>query len=109
MSSYCVVLVTAKNKTEARKIARGLLQEQLIACANIIDGVESLFTWKGRVTKSSEALLVMKTRLKIFKQVEACVKRLHSYQTPEIIALPVGQGSGEYFQWMDDVLIKEAK
>ncbi len=99
-SSYIIVLVTAKDKIEASKIARGLLEAKLIACANIMDGVQSLFWWEGKIDFSSEALLVIKTKKTLFKKVCSQVKSLHSYQTPEIIALPIIDGSKEYLRWI---------
>ena len=106
MSRYIVIFVTAKNKAEAKKIANGLLKDRLIACANIIAGVESLFCWQGKLDQSSEVLMVIKTQQKLFKKVVSKVKLLHSYQTPEIIALPIVAGSGDYLKWIDEVVAK---
>ena len=96
-----VVLVTAKDKKEASKIARGLLEAKLIACANIVEGVGSLFWWQGKIDSSKEVCLILKTKKILFKKVIAQVKSLHSYQTPEIIALPIIAGSKDYLQWLD--------
>jgi periplasmic divalent cation tolerance protein len=100
-TSYIVVLVTAKDKKEAGKIARGLLEAKLIACANIVEGVQSLFWWQGKIDSSKEVLLILKTKKILFKKVLSQVKSLHSYQTPEIIALPIIAGSKDYLQWLD--------
>ncbi len=97
---YIVVLVTAKDKKEAGKIARGLLRAKLIACANIIEGVQSLFWWQGKIDSSKEVLLVLKTKKILFRKVLNQVKSLHSYQTPEIIALPLVAGSEDYLAWI---------
>ena len=104
MHKYVVVLVTAKNKIEARKIANGLLKDRLIACANIVDGVESLFSWQGRVDCGKEVLMIIKTQQKLFKKVAIKVKELHSYTTPEIIALPIVAGSEDYLKWVNEVV-----
>ena len=101
MKNYIVILVTAKDKKEAGKIARGLLEAKLIACANIVEGVQSLFWWQGKIDSSKEVLLVLKTKKVLFKKVIAQVRSLHSYQTPEIIALPIVAGSDDYLQWLD--------
>jgi len=93
--------VTAKDKKEAVKIAQGLLESKLIACANIIDGVQSLFWWQGKIDSSKEVLLVLKTKKFLFKKVSEKVKSLHSYQTPEIIALPIIAGSKDYLNWIN--------
>ena len=100
-AQYIVVLVTAKDKKEANKIAKGLLEAKLIACANIIEGIQSLFWWQGKIDSSKEVLLILKTKKILFKKVSAIVKALHSYQTPEIIALPIVEGSQEYLAWIN--------
>ena len=105
-TQYIVVLVTAKNKTEAEKIARGLLESKLIACANIVRGVQSLFWWQGKIDASKEILLVLKTKKILFKKVSTKVKSLHSYQTPEIIALPIVNGSEDYLRWIGSSIIR---
>jgi periplasmic divalent cation tolerance protein len=106
MTNAIIILVTAKDKAEAKKIADGLLTAKLIACANILDGVKSLFWWEGKIDSSEEALIVIKTKHSLFKKVEKEVKRLHSYQTPEVIALPIIEGSADYLRWINDSLKK---
>src|ERR1700733_9430328 len=99
-TQYIIVLVTSKDKKEAEKISQGLLEAKLIVCANIIEGVQSLFWWQGKIDSSQEVLLVLKTKKALFKKVTAKVQSLHSYQTPEIIALPIVQGSKDYLEWI---------
>ena len=106
MNHYIVVLITTKNQIEARKIANGLLREQLIACANILPGVGSLFSWQGKIDKGNEALMIIKTKRKLFEKVVSKVKLLHSYKTPEIIALPMVAGSWDYLKWIDETVKK---
>jgi len=103
-TQYIIILITAKDKKEAQKIARGLLEAKLIACANIVQGVQSLFWWQGKIDSSKEILLVLKTKKILFKRISAKVKSLHSYQTPEIIALPITDGSEDYLKWIDKSL-----
>ena len=103
---YIVVLVTAKDARQARKIADGLLRDKLIACANIVAGVQSMFWWQGKVDAAKEVLLVLKTKRSLFKKVAAKVKALHTYQTPEIIALPIVEGNGDYLKWISDSVQK---
>ena len=98
---HIVVLVTTKDTRQAQKIANGLLQDKLVACANIVAGVRSLFWWQGKIDSSKEALLVLKTKKILFKKVAAKVKALHSYEVPEIIALPIVAGSGDYLKWIN--------
>jgi len=96
-----VVFVTTKNSAEAKKIAQGLLAKKLIACANIIGGVQSFFWWEGKVDSAKEALLILKTSKACFKKLVLAVKALHSYSVPEIIALPIVAGSRDYLQWIN--------
>jgi len=98
---HIVVLVTAKDKKEATKIAHGLLEAKLIACANIVGGVQSFFRWQGKIDSSKEVLIILKTKKILFKKVVSQVKSLHSYQTPEVIALPIVAGSDDYLDWID--------
>ena len=100
---YIVILITAKDAGEATKIAEALVKKKLIACANIIKGVKSFFRWEGKVDKANEVLLVLKTKRSLFKEVEKTVKALHSYSVPEIIALPIVDGSKDYLKWVSDV------
>ncbi|MEM0096506.1 MAG: divalent-cation tolerance protein CutA [Candidatus Bathyarchaeia archaeon] len=103
-NQYIIVLVTAPSKNEAEKIAKTLLEERLIACANIIGPVHSLFWWLGKIDKAQEHLIIMKTRKALFGKVCERVKALHSYQIPEIIAMPITEGSKDYLKWLDESL-----
>jgi len=98
---YAVVLVTTSNRKEAEKIAQRLLDERLIACANIIGPITSIFTWEGKTEKTEECLILLKTRLKLFEKLSEKVKALHSYKVPEIIALPIIKGLNSYLEWLD--------
>ena len=98
---YIVVFVTAKDISQARKIAQDLLEEKLIACANIMDGVQSFFWWKGKINESSEVMLALKTRRDLFDRIVSRVRSLHIYDTPEVIALPIVDGSPDYLKWID--------
>ncbi len=102
--TYIVVFVTAKDKQEAQIIADGLLKQKLIACANILEGVQSLFWWQGKIDKAQEVLLVLKTKKILFTKLTKAVKAVHSYQTPEIIALPIVAGDKDYLKWIEDSL-----
>jgi len=101
---YIIVFVTTANKVEAEKISRTLLEERLIACANIVNPVVSFFHWKGNVDCADECLVIMKSRLDLFAALEERVKALHSYEVPEILALPIVEGSADYLAWMRDNL-----
>lgn len=97
---YVVALVTAKDNQQARDIAHGLLQGQLVACVNIMDSIQSFFWWKSRIDEADEVLLIIKTRADVLGEVIEKVKSLHSYETPEIIALPIIGGSQDYLDWI---------
>ncbi len=100
-TAYCVVLVTASSPAEARRIGRALLKERLVACVILLPGVESHYWWQGKVERSRECLMMMKTRRGRFGAIERAVKRLHSYAVPEIIALPLAAGQRDYLRWVD--------
>lgn len=98
-----VVLVTVGSKEEATSIAKVLVEQRLVACVNILPGVQSIFRWEGKVVEEGEFLLVAKTVSTAFEQVATAVKSLHSYSVPEVIALPIQQGLSEYLTWVRDV------
>ena len=97
-----VIFVTIANKKEAEKIASVLVKEKLAACVNIMENVHSLFWWQGRVDMASEALLIVKTRKALLSKLIKKVKSLHSYEVPEIIALPIIGGNKEYLRWINE-------
>lgn len=99
---FIVVLVTASSRKEANKIARGLLEEKLAACVNIIDGLESHFWWQGKIDSAKETLLIIKTRKTLFNKLARKIQSLHSYTVPEIIALPIISGNKAYLDWIND-------
>jgi periplasmic divalent cation tolerance protein len=103
-SEYIIVLVTTAKKVEAEKIAQTLLKERLIACANILNPVTSFFFWSGKIDKAEECLMVMKSRRDLFAELAECLKGLHSYEVPEVLAIPVVEGSAAYLAWMGEVL-----
>ena len=103
MTDYCVVLVTCANDREARRIARAVVEERLAACVNVLPGtVTSVYRWKGKVESAKEQLLIIKTSRKRLAKLQAAVERLHSYDVPEFIALPVLEGSRAYLAWLQD-------
>lgn len=96
-----VVLVTCGSLAEARRLARAAVTKRLAACANIfLSPVESVYRWKGKVEEARELLVVLKTTAKRLPALEMEVKRLHSYDVPEFIVLPIVAGSSEYLGWL---------
>lgn len=97
-----VVLMTCANEDEAQSIVEKLLDQKLIACANLTQPVRSLFWWEGKVNSEQEILVVMKTREECFVDLKTLIKSFHSYSVPEIIALPIVAGNEEYLNWIDE-------
>lgn len=98
-----MVLVTCGTLAEARRIARAAVQKRLAACVNVLRGpVESFYGWKGRLESTREHLLLIKTNNARLLQLEREVKRLHSYDVPEFIALPIVEGSADYLSWLTE-------
>jgi periplasmic divalent cation tolerance protein len=96
-----VVLVTCSSPAEARRIATSLVKKRLAACGTISDAkVNSIYRWKGKVQKAREVLLILKSTKKAFVKLEREVRRMHSYEVPEIIGLPIAAGSGAYLDWI---------
>ena len=102
--SYAFVVITTPNKEEAVKIVRILLKERLIACANILGPVSSLFWWQGKIDEENEFLVFMKSRKSLFERISERVTEIHSYDVPEIILLPIIEGSPPYLDWLRDSL-----
>ncbi len=101
MTDKIVVLVTCGSAREARTIARELVERRLAACVNVAEApVHSIYRWKGKVESAREYLLVLKSSRRRFAALEAAVRKLHSYDVPEIIALPVVAGSRAYLHWI---------
>lgn len=97
-----VVLITAASTAEARKLADLLVEEQLASCVQILPSVESIYRWKGNVERASEVLLLIKTVGSHFQKLEERVREVHSYETPEIVAIPVTAISLPYFEWLGE-------
>jgi periplasmic divalent cation tolerance protein len=102
---YVVVLVTCGSRAEAQRIARDIVSRRLASCANLLEmPVQSVYRWKGKVEKAQEFLLLIKTSARRLPALQAEVERLHSYDVPEFIALPIIAGSPKYLRWLGEVL-----
>ena len=101
MSSFIFVIVATSDRKEAQRIAIPLLDERLIACANIVGPVSSLFWWRGKIEKAEEFFVFMKSKKNLFEKITERVKKLHSYEVPEIISLPITDGETSYIEWLD--------
>jgi periplasmic divalent cation tolerance protein len=100
MSEPIVVLVTCSSEEESLKIARSLVEERLAACVNIISPIRSIYRWEGKIWDEKEWLLIIKTQKQRFEELEKKVISLHSYSAPEIISLPIEEGSSAYLNWI---------
>ncbi len=101
MTDKIVVLTTTDSAAEAERIARELVERRLAACVNVLPGVTSIYRWRGAVEQAAEFVLVVKTRRHLFDTLRAEIERLHTYDVPEVIALPVVAGAEAYLGWID--------
>ncbi len=101
--SLASLYVTAPDKETARKIARGLLEQKLVACANIIDNVDSLFWWDGRIEETSETVLIIKCLMRKVHLIIPAIRELHPYDVPCVTAMPVLKANMDFVKWVEDV------
>ena len=99
-SDAIVVLMTAANQEEASRIAEMLVGARLAACVQILPEIKSVYRWKGELQHEKEVLLLTKTTLAVFNELERQVRAMHSYETPEIVALPISAASAAYLKWL---------
>ncbi|MBS7658257.1 MAG: divalent-cation tolerance protein CutA [Candidatus Bathyarchaeia archaeon] len=98
---YIVVFITCQNINEAKRIAETLLSKRLAACVNISSQIESLYWWKDKIEESKECLLIVKSKTTLLNKLINEVKSIHSYELPEIIALPIIGGNTDYIKWLN--------
>ena len=107
MTDKVVVLVTAGSAEECGKIARSLVEKRLAACVNILGPIRSVYRWEGKVEDEQEHLMVMKTEQKRFGALRGEVERLHRYETPGVMCLPIAEGSEKYLNWLAESVREE--
>jgi periplasmic divalent cation tolerance protein len=100
MTDALIVFCTCSSREEALKLAHGIVSEDVAACVNILPGGESVYRWQGKIESATEVLLLIKTTHAQFEKLRELIARLHSYETPEVIAVPVVAGSPEYLEWL---------
>ncbi len=98
------VYITASNEDEAAKIAKALVEAKLAACVNIIRNIRSIYSWQGKIEDDAEVLMIAKTQRRLFVALSAKVRELHSYTVPEIIALPIIEGTEDYLKWLRETV-----
>lgn len=96
------IYITAPSEEEGAIIARRLVEERLAACVNIVRHVRSIYRWQEKIEDDTEVLLIVKTRKELFASVRNRVKELHSYTVPEIVALPIVEGTEDYLNWLEE-------
>ena len=102
MSDYIQIVTTAGTRDDAQRIARALVDERLAACVQVVGPVTSTYRWKGQVETSEEWQCWAKTRQSLYERVEQAIRRLHPYEVPEILAVPILAGSAAYLAWLDE-------
>lgn len=98
---FIIIYCTVPNKKEGKAIAKNLVENNLVACVSMIDKVESVFSWDGEMCEEHEALLIIKTRRELFDKIRVVIKKLHSYNVPEVIALPIIEADETYLKWIE--------
>ncbi|HET6266999.1 MAG TPA: divalent-cation tolerance protein CutA [Acidobacteriota bacterium] len=101
-SEYCVAFTTTANTQEATRIAEELVLQRLAACVNIVPSIRSIYRWKGGVQQDTESLLIIKTERARIAELEKAIRKLHSYEVPELIVLDIESGLTDYLQWIAD-------
>ncbi len=101
-SQYSVVITTTGSKNDAEKIIKALLADKLAACIQVYE-IKSYYTWKEKVNEDTEQILLIKARADLYPEIEASIKQNHTYEIPEIIQLPISNGSPGYLNWIEEV------
>ncbi len=102
--SYSVLFITCPNYKSAKKISQHLLKKKLVACVNILPVIRSEYWWKDKIENHSEVLMILKTKTKLYSQIEKEVKRMHPYNVPEIISFKIDKGNKDYLNWISEVI-----
>jgi periplasmic divalent cation tolerance protein len=101
MTDKIVVLSTCDSEEQAGRIARELVEQKLAACVNILPGARSIYRWKGQMEDSAEWLLIIKSRRDLMDKLRSAIGKIHTYEVPELLAVPVVDGSETYLEWLD--------
>jgi periplasmic divalent cation tolerance protein len=104
LNEYVQVLTTTETKDDAEKIAETLVDKRMAGCVQIIGPITSIYRWKGKIEKAEEWLCQIKTKRELYSEVEETILRMHTYETPEIISIPINAGSKKYLQWLNSEL-----
>ena len=102
MNEYCVLLTTCADQASARQLVETLVEEKLIACANLLPQIQSIYRWQGKIETDSEVLVLMKTHRALYVAIENRLKELHDYDVPELLMLKIEAGLPAYLNWLDE-------
>jgi periplasmic divalent cation tolerance protein len=105
--NYQLVLTTAGSDEQAVGIARGLVERRLAACVNVVSLGCSIYRWKGKIEEEEEKLLIIKTAERLFPRVRDAIRELHSYEVPEVLAIPIRNGDPDYLSWLGESLVTD--
>ncbi|WP_201352989.1 divalent-cation tolerance protein CutA [Hydrogenimonas urashimensis] len=106
VADFRLVVVTASDTAEAERIARKIVKKRLAACVNIVPKVRSIYRWKGEVQEDRETLMLIKTDRRVLAKLKKLIRKMHSYDLPEILAFKIDGGDRDYLAWLDDALRK---
>lgn len=101
MNGYIQVFTTTETKENAERIAETLVEKKIAGCVQIVGPITSIYRWKGKIEKAEEWLCLIKTKAELFDEVEKTIRQMHTYETPEIISMPITAGSKKYLQWLE--------
>lgn len=104
---HLLVYVTCANHSEAEKIASAVLNDRLAACANLLDGMQSMYWWEEKIVQDNECVLILKSETRLFEQLKEKIISLHSYEVPCVAALPIAHGNGPYLEWISASVTKQ--
>ena len=107
--SFCVVLTTLSNREDAESLVRRLVTDRLVACGTIVENALSIYEWQGKLEETPEVLVLLKTRQEHWEQLRAVVHKLHPYDVPELLALPVDGGLPAYLEWLAEQTTQESQ
>lgn len=103
-NGFILVITTASSDLEAKKLGQALIENKLAACVNIIPSITSIFRWEEKISAESELIIIAKSHQKLFSKIKEKILSIHSYDIPEIISVPISDGSEEYLKWIEEQL-----
>jgi len=106
MGDYVQVVTAVGNEEEAEKISQMVVEKRLAGCAQVIGPITSFYWWKGKIERAEEWLCFIKSRADLYQELESTIRQVHSYENPEVLAIPIINGSKRYFAWLESELKK---